>query len=99
MDALCALARHPRVLIKVGAFYALGKKAPPYLDLAPLIERVVRAFGARRCMWESDCPFQVVRGTYADSLALVRDRLDFLSPEDRDWLLRRTAEEALFRRP
>ena len=25
----------------VGAFYALGNKKPPYLDLAPLIERVV----------------------------------------------------------
>jgi predicted TIM-barrel fold metal-dependent hydrolase len=98
-DALCALARHPKVLIKVGAFYALGKKTPPYLDLAPLIQKVVRVFGARRCMWESDCPFQVVNGTYADSVALVRDRLDFLSPDDREWLLRRTAEETLFRQP
>ena len=80
------------MLVKVGAFYALGKKTPPYLDLAPLIRRVVQAFGAERCMWESDCPFQVVRDRYADSVALVRDRLDFLSPDDRDWLLRRTAE-------
>ena len=60
VDALCALAKHSKLLIKVGAFYALGKQTPPYLDLAPLIQRVVAAFGARRCMWESDCPFQVV---------------------------------------
>jgi predicted TIM-barrel fold metal-dependent hydrolase len=99
VDALCALAKHPKVLVKVGAFYALGKKTPPYFDLAPLIKRVVQAFGARRCMWESDCPFQVVAHTYTDSLALVRDRLDFLSPDDRDWLLRRTAEQTLFRLP
>jgi hypothetical protein len=26
----------------------------------------------------------------------VRDRLDFLSKEDREWLLGRTAEKALF---
>jgi predicted TIM-barrel fold metal-dependent hydrolase len=84
VEALCALARHPRVLIKVGAFYALGRKAPPYLDLAPLIRRVVRAFGARRCMWESDCPFQVVAHRYGDSLALVRDRLDFLTDDDKE---------------
>ena len=32
---LCALAKHPRVYVKVGAFYALGKKKPPYTDLAP----------------------------------------------------------------
>ena len=90
------LAEHPKVLVKVGAFYALGKKTPPYLDLAPLIRRVVQAFGPRRCMWESDCPFQVVAHRYDDSVALIRDRLDFLSKDDRDWLLVRTAEQTLF---
>jgi predicted TIM-barrel fold metal-dependent hydrolase len=93
VDALCGLAKHPRVLVKVGAFYALGKKRPPYTDLAPLIQKVVKAFGAKRCMWESDCPFQVVEGKYQDSIDLVRTKLDFLTDDDRDWLLRRTAAE------
>jgi predicted TIM-barrel fold metal-dependent hydrolase len=97
VEALCQLAKHPKVLVKVGAFYALGKKAPPYLDLAPMIRRVVQAFGAERCMWESDCPFQVVRDSYADSVGLIRDRLDFLTPDQKDWLLWRTAEQTLFR--
>src|SRR5262245_38214328 len=60
VKALVAMAQHKRVMVKIGAFYALGKKEPPYLDLALLIEQVVKAFGVRRCMWESDCPFQVV---------------------------------------
>jgi predicted TIM-barrel fold metal-dependent hydrolase len=97
VDALCGLAKHPRVLVKVGAFYALGKKQPPYTDLAGLIRRVVEAFGAKRCMWESDCPFQVVAGKYQDSLDLVRKRLDFLTDDDRDWLLRRTADAFFFK--
>jgi predicted TIM-barrel fold metal-dependent hydrolase len=97
VKALCAMANHKRVMVKVGAFYALGKKAPPYTDLAPLIERVVKAFGARRCMWESDCPFQVEKDKYTDSIALVREKLDFLSRDDRDWLLFKTAEKVLFR--
>ncbi len=97
VDALCALAKHPKLHIKVGAFYALGKKAAPYTDLAPLIQRVVRAYGPQRCLWESDCPFQVVAPhTYTDSLALIRTRLDFLSAADRAWLLHRTAERLLF---
>jgi len=99
VQSLCALAVHPKVFIKVGAFYALGKKTPPYLDLGPFIHRVVQAFGARRCMWETDCPFQVVSHRYEDSIALIRDRLDFLTKDDRDWLLSRTAEETLFRKP
>jgi predicted TIM-barrel fold metal-dependent hydrolase len=98
VDALCNLARHPQVMVKVGAFYALGKKRPPYADLGPLIQRVVRAFGARRCMWESDCPFQVAPGQgYQASIDLVRKGLDFLTPEDREWLLRRTAEQFFFK--
>jgi predicted TIM-barrel fold metal-dependent hydrolase len=97
VDALCAMARYPRVMVKVGAFYALGKKKPPYTDLAPLIQWVVKAFGARRCMWESDCPFQVAEHRYQDSIDLVRTKLDFLTADDRDWLLRRTAEEFFFK--
>lgn len=97
VEALCALAVHLKVYIKVGAFYALGKKTPPYTDLAPLIRKVVKAFGPGRCMWESDCPFQVVNHKYDDSIALVRDKLDFLTPADRDWLLGRTAGRLLFR--
>ena len=96
IQALCGLARYPRVKVKVSAFYALGEKKPPHLDLAPLIKRVHEAFGSKRLMWGSDCPFQVQSETYADSISLVRDRLGFLSPEDKEWILRHTAEETFF---
>jgi predicted TIM-barrel fold metal-dependent hydrolase len=99
VDALCAMAGHKRVFVKVGAFYALGKKEPPYLDLEPLIRKVALAFGAKRCMWESDCPFQVDKHRYTDSLDLVRKHCKFLSDDEREWQLRRTAEELLFRTP
>ncbi len=99
IEALCAMAKHPRVLVKVGAFYALGKKKAPYTDLGPLIQKVIQAFGVKRCMWESDCPFQVSDGhKYQDSIDLIRKRLEFLTEDDRDWLLRRTAEEFFFKR-
>jgi len=96
VDALCRMSRHRRVMVKVGAFYALGKKAPPYDDLLPLIRQVVGAFGPERCMWETDCPFQVVHGTYEASLAVIRDRCDFLSRQDKERILRKTAEAFFF---
>ena len=96
MQALCVLAHYPKVKIKVSAFYAFRKTKPPHLDLAPLIKRVHEAFGSKRLMWGSDCPFQVQSETYADSISLVRDHLDFLSSEDKEWILRRTAEETFF---
>jgi len=96
VDALCAMARHPQAKVKVSAFYALGSKRPPHDELVPLIARVYEAFGARRLMWASDCPFQVQNESYEDGLALVRDRCAFASPQDREWLLWRTAEETFF---
>jgi predicted TIM-barrel fold metal-dependent hydrolase len=97
VDRLCAMAKHKKVMVKIGAFYALGKKQPPYTDLAAMIKKVVSAFGARRCMWESDCPFQVQGDhTYQASVDLVQRRLDFLSDDDKEWLLRKTAENFFF---
>ncbi len=96
VEALCALAKHPKLYVKVGAFYALGKKTPPYVDLGPMIRQVVRAYGPNRCMWESDCPFQVVRDKYVESVDLIRKHLDFLSADDKEWLLHRTADHLLF---
>lgn len=96
IDQLCAMAKHPKVMVKVSAFYALGKKTPPYDELELLIRRVYEAFGSERLMWASDCPFQVVDHTYEDSIALVRHRLDFLSEADKEQILRKTAEDFFF---
>ncbi len=96
VDRLCAMAGHPRVMVKVSAFYALGKKQPPHDDLVPLIRRVAEAFGAGRLMWASDCPFQVVHESYADSIGLVRG-LSFLTEHERRQILHDTAAGLFFR--
>jgi predicted TIM-barrel fold metal-dependent hydrolase len=97
LDNLCGLAKHKNVTVKVSAFYALGKKEDPYLDLIPMVRRVCDAFGPERLMWASDCPFQVEPPhTYQPSVDLVRLRCDFLSQSDREWLLRKTAERVFF---
>ncbi|HWB13880.1 MAG TPA: amidohydrolase family protein [Pirellulales bacterium] len=97
IDALCRLARHRKTYVKLSAFYALGAKKAPYDDLIPMIRRLLDAFTPQRLMWATDCPYQVQEGhTYADSIGLIRDRLDGLSDGDRDWLLRRTAEKVFF---
>lgn len=97
LNALCQLARFPDVYVKTSAFYALGKKQPPYTDLLPMIRRLVDTFGADRLMWASDCPYQVQgEHTYAASIALIRDRADFLSDGDKQSMLRKTAESVFF---
>ncbi len=97
LDNLCRLSKFENVFVKTSAFYALGKKQAPYTDLGDMIQRLVREFGANRLMWASDCPYQVVGGhNYTDSIGLIRDRLDFLSKEDKQWMLRGTAEKVFF---
>ena len=62
-----------------------------------MIQRLVGEFGANRLMWASDCPYQVVGGhNYQDSIGLVRDKLGFLTQEDKKWMLGGTAEKVFF---
>ena len=51
------------------------------------------AFGARRLMWGSD--ITRLKGTYAECLRLFKDELDFLSDEDKEWVLGRSIAEVL----
>ena len=97
VKALTDLARHKNVYVKISAYYALGKKKPPYHDLAPMIKQMLDAYGRKRLMWASDAPFQVVGGhTYKDSIVLIKSGLDYLDGDDREWLLRKTAERVFF---
>ncbi len=99
VQALCRMARHKRVMLKIGAFYALGAKKPPYLDMLPLIERVVRAFGPDRCMWESDAPLQTkTPHSFEAAVSVIRDHADFLSEPDKNQILVKTAEDFFFNR-
>jgi predicted TIM-barrel fold metal-dependent hydrolase len=96
VKALCDMAKHKKVKVKLSAFYAFGQKKPPHDDLIPMIRRLFDSFGPERLMWASDCPFQVDNEPYAASIDLVRSRLDFVSTSDKEWLLRKTAEQTFF---
>ena len=97
LDNLRRLADFEHTHVKTSAFYALGAKKPPYTDLAPLVRALRDSYGASRLMWGSDCPFQLQHGqTYAESISLIRDRLEFLTASDKEWMLRKTAEKLFF---
>ena len=98
LDSLRGLAEFPNVAVKTSAFYALGRKTPPYDDLADMIRSLRDAYGAERLMWATDCPYQLAEGQgYGPSIALIRDRLDFLTAAERQAILRDTATRIFFR--
>jgi len=97
LNALCRLAKFPKVYVKTSAFYALGTKKAPYTDLLPMIRRLKDSFGAERLMWASDCPYQVdAPHTYEASVELIRDRADFLNKDEKRQILAGTAEKVFF---
>ena len=62
-----------------------------------MIKRLFECFGPQRLMWASDSPYQIQGvNTYKASISLVRDRLDFVTAEERQWLLCKTAEKVFF---
>jgi len=97
LNQLCRLAEHSNTHVKASAFYALGKKEAPYLDLLPMLRQVCEAFGAERVMWASDCPYQVQSPhDYQSSINLITKHADFLSSEEKAAILRTTAERLFF---
>ena len=102
IGALLRFARHERAMVKIGPFQGLGARTPPYLDILPLIERTVDAYGPDRCMWESDSGGPIwmgdPRAEYPAAVALLRDHASFLTEPDKDSLLFRTAESFFFER-
>lgn len=97
LDDLVRLAAYPKTHVKVSAYYALGKKQPPHTELVPMIKELYDAYGPERLMWGSDCPYQLTDpNTYASSINLIKEGIDFLSESDKEWLLRKTAQRVFF---
>ncbi len=94
LDDMIALARHPGVRVKVGNGPNRSKQSFPFEDVHPYLRRLYDAFGPRRLLWEADIT-QLTRNTYAECLRLWQEGLPFLSADDKDWILGRSAAEAL----
>ncbi len=93
LDDLLALARYPNVLVKVTSAPSYSDEPYPFRDLHPFLRRNYETFGPRRLLWGSD--ITRLRGTYRECLALFQEALDFLSAEDKEWILAKAAAEAL----
>jgi predicted TIM-barrel fold metal-dependent hydrolase len=86
-QALLALARHPRVLVKISGYYHFTDQPDPYPACWDLVHAVYDQFGPERLLWGSDYPHVERRGGYARSLELVRRDFPFLNEADRAQIL------------
>ena len=79
------MAKLPNAHLRVSST-SLG----PYIDLSDsdkeLFRRVIAAFTPQRVMWGSNFPSSR-EGGYVGQLVIAQRALDWLSEEDRDWIM------------
>ncbi|MDP2996902.1 MAG: amidohydrolase family protein, partial [Bryobacterales bacterium] len=92
LDKLIALARFPKVFVKISHTWSLSREPYPYRDAQEHVKRLHAAFGPQRLMWATDWPIVLQRASYAQALRVVRDDMPFLNAEDKSWILSRTIE-------
>ena len=92
LDKLIALARFPRVFVKISHTWAISRLPYPWLDAQEYVKRLYAVYGPQRLMWGTDWPVHEKWTTYAKTLSVVRDDMKFLSDEDKSWILSKTVE-------
>jgi predicted TIM-barrel fold metal-dependent hydrolase len=90
-----SLAKFPNVSVKVSASPLMSKESYPFKDVTPHIKAVFDAFGPRRCYWGTDMTNSFEKATYRQRITHFTETLDFLSEEDKDWVMGRGILERL----
>lgn len=93
LDKILAQAAHPKVCIKVTSAPNFSEQPYPFSDLQPYLRRICDSFGPRRMQWGSD--ITRLAGSYGECLGLFQESLDFLSAEDKEWVLGKAVAQVL----
>jgi len=89
IDQSVALAKYPNVSVKLSAAPAFSSEPYPFRDVTPHIRRLFDAYGARRCYWGTDMTNSFAKATYRQRITHFTEELDFLSEDDKDWIMGR----------
>ncbi|MGH9673200.1 MAG: amidohydrolase family protein [Bryobacteraceae bacterium] len=89
---LIALARYPKVFVKISHTWGLSRQPYPWLDAQQQVKRLHEVFGPQRLMWGTDWPVCLRHTTYERTLAAVRDEMKFLNDDDKSWILSKTVQ-------
>jgi len=89
IEQTIALAKYPNVSCKMSASPGHSTEPYPFRDMAPYLRRVFEAFGRERCHWGTDLTNSFAKATYRQRVTHFTEELDFLSEEDKDWVMGR----------
>jgi len=89
LDETVALAKYPNVSVKVSSAPAYSSEPYPFRDMNVHLHRVFDAFGPQRCYWGTDMTNSFAKASYRQRITHFTEELDFLSEEDKDWIMGR----------
>ena len=84
-----ALAKYPNVSVKLSTTPFYSANSYPFRDMTQHIRRLFDAFGPRRCYWGTDLTNSFNKATYRQRVTHFTETLDFLSPDDKEWVMGR----------
>jgi predicted TIM-barrel fold metal-dependent hydrolase len=84
-----ALGKYPNVSVKLSTTPFYSAESYPFRDMTPYIRRLFDAFGPRRCYWGTDLTNSFNKASYRQRVTHFTETLDFLSADDKDWVMGR----------
>jgi len=92
-DRILALAECPNVSVKftVAGLSGISKEPYPHRDAQPFFRKVYERFGPKRIMWGSNYPPVLKEEGYERTLQFLSREIPWLSSEEKEWLLGKTA--------
>jgi len=95
IDQVAALAKYQNVSVKLSATPFFSSEAYPFRDVTRYIRQLFNAYGPRRCYWGTDITNSFAKASYRQRVTHFTEELDFLSEDDKDWIMGRAIVERL----
>jgi len=90
-----ALAKYPNVSVKLSSSPLYSIQSYPWRDMDDHIRRLFDAYGPQRCHWGTDLTNSFNRGSMKQRIEHFTQELQFLSEDDKDWIMGRSIMEKL----
>jgi predicted TIM-barrel fold metal-dependent hydrolase len=93
LEDLLDLSRYSGIFVMVSSVPNFSKERFPFADLQPFLKRIFDTYGPKRMLWGAD--LTRLTCTYRECLDHFQTALDFLTSQDREWILGKSLAHAL----